>query len=376
MTMKRRKSWPKRVGCRWMSLSKCTTKPSLAAPLRLGLKSSVSTTAISGHLKTDLSVTTRLAELIPDDRIVISESGIRSRADIERLSTKVDAFLVGSSLMASPDILQAARALVFGPVKICGLTCRDDLVTAAEAGATYAGFIFAEESPRQVDGSAAELASEAHRRGLVSVGVFGRESEAEILRLADEWELRAVQLHGDQDARALRSKLRRHCEVWSVTGVGEAVETSSRDGDRTVFDRRLGGRTGGTGKAFGWSVLAGHPDLAKAFIAGGIGPANARAAQRVGAYGLDVGSALEMSPRKERRGETEGPVRCASPAQSKVFAMLMDGRFGRFGGCYVPEILVPALEQLEAAFIEAEADRAFCWSWKTCWPIMRADPRR
>jgi tryptophan synthase beta chain len=39
--------------------------------------------------------------------------------------------------------------------------------------------------------------------------------------------------------------------------------------------------------------------------------------------------------------------------------MLMDGRFGRFGGCYVPEILVPALEQLEGAFLEAEQDPVF-----------------
>ena len=39
--------------------------------------------------------------------------------------------------------------------------------------------------------------------------------------------------------------------------------------------------------------------------------------------------------------------------------MLMDGRFGRFGGCFVPEILVPALEQLEAAFLEAEQDAVF-----------------
>jgi tryptophan synthase beta chain len=39
--------------------------------------------------------------------------------------------------------------------------------------------------------------------------------------------------------------------------------------------------------------------------------------------------------------------------------MRLDGRFGRFGGCYVPEILVPALEQLEIAFLDAEADPAF-----------------
>ncbi len=39
--------------------------------------------------------------------------------------------------------------------------------------------------------------------------------------------------------------------------------------------------------------------------------------------------------------------------------MKLSGRFGAFGGFYVPEILVPALEQLEAAFLEAQTDAAF-----------------
>jgi tryptophan synthase beta chain len=39
--------------------------------------------------------------------------------------------------------------------------------------------------------------------------------------------------------------------------------------------------------------------------------------------------------------------------------MRLSGRFGRFGGCYVPEILVPALEQLESAFLEAQKDPEF-----------------
>ena len=39
--------------------------------------------------------------------------------------------------------------------------------------------------------------------------------------------------------------------------------------------------------------------------------------------------------------------------------MRLDGRFGRFGGCYVPEILVPALEQLGSAFLDAQDDPAF-----------------
>ena len=39
--------------------------------------------------------------------------------------------------------------------------------------------------------------------------------------------------------------------------------------------------------------------------------------------------------------------------------MLMTGRFGAFGGAYVPEILMPALEELEAAFLSAQEDAAF-----------------
>jgi len=39
--------------------------------------------------------------------------------------------------------------------------------------------------------------------------------------------------------------------------------------------------------------------------------------------------------------------------------MRLTGRFGEFGGCFVPQILVPALEQLEAAFLDCEDDPSF-----------------
>jgi tryptophan synthase beta chain len=42
-----------------------------------------------------------------------------------------------------------------------------------------------------------------------------------------------------------------------------------------------------------------------------------------------------------------------------IARMRLSGRFGRFGGAYVPEILVPVLEQLEAAFLDAQDDPAF-----------------
>jgi indole-3-glycerol phosphate synthase/phosphoribosylanthranilate isomerase len=123
-------------------------------------------------LKTDLAVTERLVERVPTDRLVISESGIRDRSDVERLAQKVDAFLVGSSLMASEDIGQASRALVYGRLKICGLTRAKDAMLAVSSGATHAGLIFAESSKRRVGSNADVLADAARSSGAKTVGVF------------------------------------------------------------------------------------------------------------------------------------------------------------------------------------------------------------
>ena len=257
-------------------------------------------------LKTDLTVSESLARLVPEDRIVISESGIGSRGDVERLSEMVDAFLVGSSLMASSDIAQAARTLVFGPVKICGLTHKADVEAAAKAGATHAGFIFAAQSPRRVDGDASELAAEAFRLGLEPVGVFGANELSEVLRVASQFDLRAVQLNGGQDARKLRSILAARCEVWTVSGVADVADPAIGGADRTLFDTKSGGQTGGTGQSFDWNLIIDRSDLPDAFIAGGIGPANARAAQRVGAFGIDVGSAIEVAPGRKDHSKLQG----------------------------------------------------------------------
>lgn len=64
---------------------------------------------------TDLGVTERLAARVPGDRLLVSESGIASNADIARLSRAgARAFLVGESLMRQPDVAAATRALLGG----------------------------------------------------------------------------------------------------------------------------------------------------------------------------------------------------------------------------------------------------------------------
>jgi len=65
--------------------------------------------------ETTLATTERLAPRIPDDRIVVAESGIFSHEDLTRLGRAgVRAFLVGESLMRQDDVAAATRALLTG----------------------------------------------------------------------------------------------------------------------------------------------------------------------------------------------------------------------------------------------------------------------
>ena len=62
---------------------------------------------------TDMDVTRRLAPLIPKDRLVIAESGLSTRADLDALAqTGVTTFLIGESLMRATDVAAATRALI------------------------------------------------------------------------------------------------------------------------------------------------------------------------------------------------------------------------------------------------------------------------
>ena len=63
--------------------------------------------------KTDLETTLRLRPMIPGEKIVVSESGIKSRSDIEKLMKEgIDAILVGETLMKSDDISAKLRELL------------------------------------------------------------------------------------------------------------------------------------------------------------------------------------------------------------------------------------------------------------------------
>ncbi|MBA7564171.1 Indole-3-glycerol phosphate synthase [subsurface metagenome] len=61
----------------------------------------------------DLTTTERLRPLIPRDRIVVSESGIKDRSDMKKMREwGVDAVLIGESLLSAPDITAKMKELM------------------------------------------------------------------------------------------------------------------------------------------------------------------------------------------------------------------------------------------------------------------------
>ncbi|MGQ0558300.1 MAG: bifunctional indole-3-glycerol-phosphate synthase TrpC/phosphoribosylanthranilate isomerase TrpF [Sphingosinicella sp.] len=242
-------------------------------------------------LKIDLGNTGRLAPLVPRDRLVVAESGVSGRTDAERLAPHADAILVGTSLMRAASPAEAARSLAFGPVKICGITNAEDFDRAAEAGATWAGFVMVPGTPRAMTPANAEAVLGRVRGRLRTVGIFRDEPPEQVSMVARHLGLDAVQLHGREDAGAVRSLVPGETEVWAAVQVGAGPLHPRTGADRLLFDSG----SGGSGRTFDWSRVRGRRELSRGLLAGGLRPGNARAAARVGAWALDVGSGVERT---------------------------------------------------------------------------------
>ncbi|WP_289169433.1 bifunctional indole-3-glycerol-phosphate synthase TrpC/phosphoribosylanthranilate isomerase TrpF [uncultured Pseudoalteromonas sp.] len=249
-------------------------------------------------LSTDLATTEKLRKLIPQDNVVISESGIYTHQDVKRLAPLCDGFLIGSSLMAERDLEQACKKVILGDNKVCGLTRAQDVQAAYNNGAVYGGLIFYPKSPRYVDlDCAIELSQSAP---LKFVGVFVNASPQQVVLYAHELKLAAVQLHGqesDDYIAALRTQLPKGCEIWKAQAIKDTLPTPATGVDRHLYDTHSDTQAGGTGKAFDWAVLR---DATTPFmLAGGLNPDNIKDALSQGALGLDLNSGVEESAGKK-----------------------------------------------------------------------------
>ena len=264
----------------------------------------------------DVQNSVRLRNLVQDDVIFVSESGLETPEDIQVLrDNNIGVALMGETFMRSPNKVEKL-AYLYGPtyytpkVKMCGISKVETIPAVVEAKPDYMGLVFA-PSKRQVTVEQAKiLIEELHKQCInhydtkvvKTVGVFVNETLDNLVRIADTANLDAVQLHGDEDEAFIQSlKERTNVEVWKAIQIRTAADTEKwidSSADMLLFDAYHKDERGGTGEVFDWSSLDAfeRPFM----LAGGIDSTNvARAIRTVRPYGIDISSGIETNGVKD-----------------------------------------------------------------------------
>ena len=264
----------------------------------------------------DVQNSVRLRNLVQDDVIFVSESGLETPEDIQVLrDNNIGVALMGETFMRSPNKVEKL-AYLYGPtyytpkVKMCGISKVETIPAIVDAKPDYMGLVFA-PSKRQVTVEQAKiLIEELHKQCInhydikvvKTVGVFVNETLDNLVRIADTANLDAVQLHGDEDEAFIQSlKERTNVEVWKAIQIRTAADTEKwidSSAEMLLFDAYHKDERGGTGEVFDWSSLDAfeRPFM----LAGGIDSTNvARAIRTVRSYGIDISSGIETNGVKD-----------------------------------------------------------------------------
>ena len=166
----------------------------------------------------------------------------------------------------------------------------------------YMGFIFYEKSKRNFEGVIPKLP-----KSIKKTGVFVNEYPEIVISLVEEYQLEAIQLHGDETVTYIK-QLKTHLpsiEIIKVFGIKDEFNFDVLTPflplvDYFLFDTK-GKERGGNGVQFDWSVLEAYPYEKPFFLSGGIGLKDVLAIQKiidsnVPIYALDISSKFEIEP--------------------------------------------------------------------------------
>lgn len=210
----------------------------------------------------------------------------------------------------SPPVKTLGMTSTPAKVKICGITDRAALTTAAEGGADYIGLVFFPKSPRNLSlAQARELRACARDLGVRAVALLVDPTDEALARLVDEIDPDLIQLHGAESvARVedIRSRWGRPLiKAVSVASSDDAVKGKAyhapdRLADIILFDAKPtldADLPGGNGLVFDWHVLEPVMGELPFALAGGLNADNvAEAIRRTGAHIVDVSSGVERAP--------------------------------------------------------------------------------
>jgi len=206
--------------------------------------------------------------------------------------------------------------------KICGLTSREAVRAACDAGAAYCGFVFYAKSPRHITADkAAELA------GLVAepvrkVGVFVDPDDDRLDAVLSRVPLDFIQLHGAESparVQEIRQRFRRPLiKAIAISGPDDIARAHDYEAvaDMLLFDAKVPASVknalpGGNGLSFDWRLINATDWGPPWMLSGGLNADNIlQAVAATGAKFVDVSSGVESRPGNKDSAKITGFMRC------------------------------------------------------------------
>lgn len=187
-------------------------------------------------------------------------------------------------------------------LKVCGMRDAENISELVKLKPDYIGFIFYDKSKRFVTSfPEVEIPSEIKK-----VGVFVNETIDELIKIAEENNLEAIQLHGNESpdyCEELRVLLIRKVEILKAFSVDDDFDFSTTMAYQKVCDFMLfdtkGKEHGGNGVKFNWQVLDNYKGETPFLLSGGISKVDAAEIKKISHKtfaGIDVNSGFEIEP--------------------------------------------------------------------------------
>lgn len=188
-------------------------------------------------------------------------------------------------------------------IKVCGIKYPENMMEVAAKGPDLMGFIFYKGSPRYMENHLSPKDVKSLPSNIIKTGVFVNESSYEILRIAELYQLDAIQLHGIETPGACKVLNRAGYQVIKAFRVNdnfswEKTEPYSPSCQFFLFDA-FGKGYGGNGIRFNWEKLQSYNVNIPFLLSGGLETDDVSALKKLDhslLAGFDINSKFEIQP--------------------------------------------------------------------------------
>ncbi|MEZ5008646.1 MAG: phosphoribosylanthranilate isomerase [Chitinophagales bacterium] len=206
-------------------------------------------------------------------------------------------------------------------IKICGIKYKDNLEQIIPLNPDYLGFIFYPKSSRYMKETLAVADVKSIPNQIKKVGVFVNESVPELLKAIKEYDLNAVQLHGDEppeylaDVSNIFTSLNMKVDIIKAFGIDENFELQKLNDYKQycnffLFDTKTP-KYGGSGQKFNWQLLAKYDNEIPLLISGGIDVEDLEDIAKLKHLNIeviDMNSKLEIEPGRKNINRVEQAI--------------------------------------------------------------------